>query len=117
MTLPVLTNLPAWTVSYRYAVNPSQSRTSNSVGAKIQAKRSNRKSTIASVTRSLRGAELSYFEWFVRSICNDGASKFTDSYQDQNGLSSGLVRIVDGSYSVETDTRNHTISCELEIFR
>ena len=53
----------------------------------------------------------------VQKIREAERALVVDAYQDQNGLQSGPVRIVDGRYTVETDLRFHTVSCELEIFR
>lgn len=112
--MPTLNYLPAWGVGYSYDVQGAVMRSDR--GPSRQRRTSQKIVTIASVTRNLRYAELPYFEWFVRGICNDGQLAFTDSYADGAGLSTGLVRILNGAYNVSTDTRNHIITCELEIF-
>ena len=113
--METLLYLNPWDASYSYVVSPSQGRTQGGIGYTRQASRGHRQSNIATVTRRLMLTELSYFEYFIREVVNAG--KYIDAYQDQNGLQSGPVRIVDGRYTVETDLRFHTVSCELEIFR
>ena len=115
--MATLLYLPAWSVGYSYGVDPSQTRTRVSQGFKRQAKDSHRHMVIADVTRKLQLSELPYFEWFVRGLANSGADKFTDSFIDHDGLQTGLIRIVNGEYSVNTDTRSHLVSCQIEIFR
>lgn len=114
--IPTLTKLPPWTVAYSYEVTPNQSR-SEGTGYKRQTGRSNRKVTVASVTRVLQGVELQYLIGFLRGECNGCQSKFRDVYADGDELQTGIVRIKDGAYSVKTNLHTHTFSCELEIFR
>lgn len=116
MTIPALLYLPPWSVNYSYDILPGVTRTVTS-GKTRQRKNSHRRTVIASVTRRLRKSELPYFEAFIRSVCSDGQSKFTDSFADHNGTQQGTVRIVGGEYSVTTDLNDHLVSCELEIFR
>ena len=108
--------LPAWSVNYAYGVSPNQRRTEDR-GYKRQRKKSHRNVVVASATRTLRLSEIHYFEHFVRDLLNDGADKFTDVYADANGLVTGTVRILGGSYTVASDGRLHTVTCDLEIFR
>lgn len=114
--MPTLEHLPPWTVEYSYEVDPSVLRTPELGGYRRQSKVTNRRVVMATAQRILKGAELPYFEWFVIGVCNSGASKFEDAYADHNGLQVGTVRIVGGSYEVSTDKREHTVTCELEIF-
>lgn len=114
--MPTMQYLPPWTVNYKYSVDPSQIRTGQR-GFKSQSKLSHRNIFRATVSRRLLLSQLPYFEWFVRGLCNNGESKFTDSYADQGGLQTAEMRIVDGKYSVKTDTRTHIVTCEIEVFR
>ena len=114
--MPTLTNLPPWSSSYSYTVEPGIQRTPSLNSFTRQSDINKRRVVIADVTRELQGAELPYFESFIRTLCNDGASKFVDTIADQLGLRQATIRIVDGSYSVETDLRMHTINCQIEIF-
>lgn len=113
--MPTLNYMPAWGVDYSYDVQPAVIRTET--GYSRQRRISQKRIIVASARRVLRGAELPYFEWFVRNICNDGQLAFADYYADGTGLVAGLVRIMNGAYNVSSDTRNHIITCELEIFR
>ena len=115
--MPTLEHLPNWTIDYSYDTEPAVLRATNLGGAMTQSKITGRRVVVASAERVLHGAELPYFEWFVIGVCQSGSLKFTDTYADHNGLQVGTVRIVDGTYTVVTDKRQHTISCELEIFR
>lgn len=117
MSLPALANLPPWSSRYGYKVRPSVVRTANRGGATTQRKRSHRKIMIGDVELRLKGAELPYFEWFVRGICNNGQSKFYGQYVDGDGVKTGIIRIVGGKYSVSTDLVKHTVKCQIEIFR
>lgn len=108
--------LPPWTVSYKYGVEPSQER-AKARGFKTQTRRSHRQIMTATATRRLVLSELPYFEWFIRGLCNNGQAKFIDSYADYNGLQAGVIRIVEGSYKVDTDLREHIVTCEIEVFR
>lgn len=113
--MPTLQYLPAWSVEYQYGVRPNTIRTRS--GKAVQRRMSHKNIVRASASLRLLGAQLPYFEYFVREVCNDGQLAFTGYYADQNGLNSGKIRILDGAYSVQTDYRRHIISCELEIFR
>jgi len=115
MTIPSLQYLPPWSIQYPYDINPSQTRTAQR-GFKRQASRGHRRTMIAQATRVLRLAELPYFEYFIREVCNDGALKFNDVYADGNGLNTGNIRLT-GGYSVSSDTRRHVVTCEIEVFR
>lgn len=115
--MPTLEHLPPWTVSYDYNVSPAVVRMQGTDGRRANRKVSHRRTVIANATRQLKWAELPYFEWFIRGICNEGANKFTDVYADHNGLQTGTIRLLDGAYSVSTDLRRHTVTCQLEIFR
>lgn len=108
-------SMPAWSVDYSYGFNPAVVRTE--AGISSQRRVSHRSSVVASATRRLLGAELPYFEYFIREICEDGRLKFTDKYADYNGLQTGTIRILNGAYSVSTDTRTHIVTCQIEIFR
>lgn len=116
--LTTVTDMPPWTINYSNRRNNAVVRTEYR-GYRQQADYSHRKVDIASVTRRLFGAELPYFESFIRNQCNDGQLAFTDKYKDGNGVQSGTIRIVDGSYTVSTNGKNSNwiVSCEIEIFR
>ena len=111
-----LEHLPAWQATYSYENNCGIIRTNNFRSATKQSNINGRRVRIADVTRVLRGAELPYFESFVRTHNKDGALKYIDTYVDHTGLQVGTVRIVEGTYNVQTDLRNHTITCSLEMF-
>lgn len=115
--MPQLLYLPAWDVNYSYNTDPNVLRNSNFGGNVTQSKVTSRRIIVASAQRVLRGIELPYFEYFVRTELLDGSKKYTDVYADHNGLVTGTVRILEGRYSVSTNRRTHTVSCELEIFR
>lgn len=115
--MATLEHLPPWTVEYSYSTDPAVLRTPSLGGSRRQSKVTGRRVVTASAERVLQGAELPYFEWFVIGVSQSGSLKFEDTYADHNGLQVGTVRIVDGTYTVVTDKRQHTISCELEIFR
>lgn len=115
--MPTLQYLPPWSVDYSYGTDPSVIRTRNSGGYVRQSRVMNKRIVTASATRELNGIELPYFEYFVRTELLDGSKKFTDSYADHNGLVVGTIRILGGEYSVRTNRRGHTVSCEIEIFR
>lgn len=117
MSLPTMQYLPAWTNAYSYSVEPATVRTQVAGCAKSQRQRSHRRVVIADVNLRLLGAQLPYFEWFVRGICNDGAGKFNGQYIDGGGLQNVVMRIVGGKYDVATNLRVHTVSCQIEIFR
>lgn len=114
--MPTLQHLPPWTISYKYSVSPSQTRT-REMGFKSQSRLSHRHLFTASASRRLLLSQLPYWEWFIRGLCNNGASKFTDYYADGNNLQTATIRLVDGAYSVKTDTRTHIVTCEIEVFR
>ena len=118
MAIPsiVASGIRPWSIEYKYDVTPNNIRTS-ARGFRRQSSGGNRHVMIASATRQLQLIELPYFEYFVREVCKDGSLKFTDVYADYNGLTTGTIRIVDGSYSVQTDTRRHLVTCEIEVFR
>lgn len=113
--MPTLNYLPPWQMDYSYEVVPDVLRGSR--GAPSQRAVSNRRIVIADVSRRLLGSELPYFEWFIREICKEGTLAFTDYYADGNDLTTGLIRIVDGAYSVSTNLRRHIVQCQIEIFR
>lgn len=115
--MPSLLYLPPWDVAYDYSTTPAVERTPDLGGFTRQSRVSLKRVVIANARRVLRGAELPYFEAFVREILNDGSLKFTDTYADHTGLATGIVRIVDGVYSVSTDKITHVVSCQIEIFR
>ena len=115
--MPVLQYLPRWTVNYSYDTDPAILRSPNLGGFVRQSKVRDNRVVIANAERRLRGSEILYFEWFIRGVCNDGAIKFDDYYADHNGLQFGTVRVLNGSYQVSTDKLNHTVTCQLEIFR
>lgn len=114
--MATLSNLPAWTVNYRYNIAPNTVRT-DVKGPRVQGQKGHRLVFMADVTRRLRRAELPYFEYFVREVLNDGADKYTDSYQDQSGLQTGTVRIVNGAYKVAGDRLNWVVTARIEVFR
>lgn len=109
--------LPPWQVDYSYDISPNVERSSLR-GKVTQSKKGHRRIMRASVNRLLRYSEIPYFEYFIREVNNDGAGKFTDTYQDENGtVTSGEIRIVDGAYDVVFDGRNARVSCQIEVFR
>lgn len=115
--MPTLSYLPEWTVNYSYNVSLPIVRTVGP-GKKNQAKKSHRHIYTAPAERILQGAQLPYFEHFVRNVCNEGASKFTDYYRDGNGSQQGDIRIVNGEYTVTfLSSKVYRISCEIEVFR
>lgn len=114
--MPTLSYLPPWQATYSFESNAGIVRTDNFRSFTRQSNINGRRVRIAEATRVLRGIELSYFEYFVRNECKDGALKFTDYYVDHTGLQTGLIRIVEGSYTVQTDLRNHTVTCQIEVF-
>ena len=114
--MPTLQYIPPWTVSYSYSVEPSVIRSPSLGGRRGQVKVRDNKIVVASASRVLIGAELPYFEYFIREILKDGSLKYTDVYADHNGLNTGTVRILGGVYNVSTDKRNSTLTCDLEIF-
>ena len=118
MAIPsiVASGIRPWSIEYQYDVTPNNTRTSQR-GFRRQASGGNRHIMLANATRQLQLIELPYFEYFVREVCKEGSLKFTDAYADYNGLTTGTIRIVDGSYSVQTDTRRHTVTCQIEVFR
>lgn len=114
--LTSVSDFPPWAIDWSFSLENPTTRTSYR-GFRRQARFSKKKVTLASATRKLTGIELPYFESFVRNQANDGQLKFTDKYKDGGGVQSGLVRIVNGSYTVTTNGTNHTVSCQLEVFR
>lgn len=114
--LTTVTDFPPWSIDYTFdqenAVTRSQGR-----GLKKQARYSKKQVTTASATRKLTGIELPYFEYFIRNECIDGSIKFTDRYKDGSGVQIGTIRIVNGAYTVVTNGINHTVTCQIEVFR
>ena len=108
-------SMPPWLMEYAYSVNPSVERSGLLPSA--QRKTSHRSIIVADVSRMLQGAQLPYFEYFVREVCNEGSDKFTDVYADSSGIVTGTIRIIGGRYNVTTDTRKHLVTCQIEIFR
>lgn len=114
--MPTLQHLPAWKIEYDYTLTNAILRDQNP-GYTRQARKSHRQIMIANAQRFLRGAQLPYWEHFILNVCREGSLKFTDYYADGNGVQQGLIRVVNGRYSVQTDTRNHIVSCQIEVFR
>ena len=114
--MPTLQYLPEWSVEYNYSLTNSILRDDNP-GYVDQKRNSHRQEMIASAQRILYGAELPYFEYFIQEICREGSLSFTDYYADGSGVVQGNVRILNGSYSVSTNSRNHIVTCQLEILR
>lgn len=114
--LTAISDFPPWSIDYSFDLSNPVDR-SSSRGLKSQASFSKRQVTIASAVRKLTGIELPYFEYFIREVCIDGSVKFTDRYKDGGGVQSGDIRIVDGAYVVSTNGINHTVSCQIEVFR
>lgn len=108
-------SMPPWSVEYDYSIDPGVVRTDGR--ASTQRKASHRRVMLGNATRVLQFSQLPYFEYFIRELCNDGADKFTDVYADYNGLVTGSIRLYNGSYSVQTNTRRHIVTCQIEIFR
>jgi hypothetical protein len=113
--MPTLNYLPPWSIDYAFEVVPDVIR--GGMAYPSQRAGSNKRIVMADVTRRLVGAELPYFEWFIREICSEGSLAFTDYYADGDGVASGTIRIVDGAYSVSTNLRRHIVQCRIEIFR
>jgi hypothetical protein len=114
--LTSVSDFPPWSIDWQFSQENPITRTSFR-GFKRQARFSKRQVTLAPATRKLTGIELPYFESFVRNQANDGQLKFIDKYKDGGGVQSGTVRIVNGKYTVVTNGINHTVSCQLEVFR
>lgn len=114
--LTTISDFPPWSIDYQFnqlqPVVRSQHR-----GYKRQSSHNHAQSTRAAVSRRIYGAMLPYFEYFIRSECDDGNLAFTDKYKDGGGVQTALVRIINGSYSVQTDGVRHLVRCEIEIFR
>lgn len=113
--METLNYLPAWTQSFNYNKLGTVNRESYN-GKVNQSKRSHRIIKTVSVTRLLIGAQLAYFEGFVKETLNQGRDKYIDSFTDGNAQTTAVVRIQNGSYTVNSDTRNHFVSCTLEVF-
>lgn len=116
--LTSVSDFPPWSIDYNFSENNAVVRSSER-GFKRQADYSHRKVTIASAVRHLYGAQLPYFESFIRTQCNDGQLAFTDKYKDGGGVTTGTVRLVDGAYVVTPNgsNKNYQVSCSVEIFR
>lgn len=114
--LTTVSDFPPWSIDYVFNQKNPVVRTEHR-GYKRQSSHNHKQITTARVTRKLYGVMLPYFESFVRTECDDGSLAFTDKYKDGGGVQSGLVRIIGGSYRVETDGVRHTVTCNIEIFR
>jgi hypothetical protein len=114
--MATLLHLPPWAIDYSMTQENAVTRTKRK-GFKRQSSYSHRKVSVVSVTRRLYGAQLPYFEHFVRTILVDGSLSFTDLYKDGSGVQSGTMRIIDGAYKVTTNGLNHVVSCTIEVFR
>lgn len=114
--MPTLNYINPWLIDYSYNIAPSQTRTTTP-GFTRQAKKSHRHIYRGPASLLLRGAELPYFEYFVKETLKEGSLKFTGYYADQSGTQTGTIRIVNGAYSVAFDGRNGRVSCEIEVFR
>lgn len=114
--MATLLYLPPWSIDYSMTQENAVTRTQHK-GFKRQSSFSHKKVSIVSVTRRLYGAQLPYFEHFIRTLEEDGSLPFTDSYKDGAGVQSGLMRIVNGAYKVDTNGLNHVVSCNIEVFR
>jgi hypothetical protein len=114
--LTTVTDFPPWAIDYASAIQNPVTRTQQR-GFSRQSSFSQRRVTTVSASRRLAGIELPFFESFVRTQCNDGQLSFTDRYKDGDGVQTGIIRIVDGYYSVSTNGRNHVVTCVIEVFR
>lgn len=116
MTL-TLSKLDPWVQSYSFDESYALSRTSLD-GKTNQSKISQRGKTIAQVSRRLYGAEFPYFEYFLRVLNRDGKDWFFDDYLDgSEGKIKTKIRILNGSYTVNSDGFNHIVTCTIEIDR
>jgi len=71
---------------------------------------------VAELTRRLWRFELGYWEYFIRVLCKEGSLKFTDYFADGQGLRQIEIRLIDGSYDVQSDdSRKFTINCSAEV--
>lgn len=114
--MATLLYLDPWLINYDQATNYNVVR-SQAFGKINQKRNSHRKIDVARASRILVGAQVPYFEWFVRGINNDGQSKFTDYYADSSGVQQGTVRILNGSYTLTPIGGSWRVECELEVFR
>lgn len=114
--MSTLQYLDPWLIDYssttRYNIVRSQA-----FGKTNQSRKSHRKIDVARAQRILVGAQVPYFEWFIRGINNDGQSKFTDYYTDGSGVQQGEVRIRDGSYTLTPIGGSFRVECIIEVFR
>jgi len=112
-----LTHLKPWIVDYSYSVG-ANNVSSSGVGVRAKRGLSRRRIMRAQVSRRLFGLEVLYFEGFIKTKLKDCSQKFIDKYADGEGLvQSGVMRIIDGSYSAVHDIRGAVVSCEIEVFR
>lgn len=116
MATPTLLYLPAW-------VQPTNLNVLSPVIQTVEGgKFASRKLSSSymhrqmSVERFLFRAELPYFEHFIRSVCDEGHKPFNDKFIDENGvLQTAKIKLINGAYSVVTDSRNHRLTCRIEI--
>lgn len=116
--LTTVTDFQPWSLDYTIRHGNAVTRTKMR-GYKKQQSYSHREVMIVDATRRLVGVELPYFESFVRTELDEGSLAFTDKYKDGGGVQSGTVRIVGGSYRVDSGGANFVwdVSCQLEVFR
>ena len=115
--MPTMQYLNPWLVDYDYELSAAVISNGIQGGIREQRKVNHRVSIVANARRYLQGNQLAYFEHFIREVCTDGSIKFTDAYADYNGVTNGLIRIINGEYFVRTDRVRHTVECQIEIFR
>ena len=116
--LTTVTDFQPWAIDYNISHGNAVTRTQQR-GYKKQASYSHREVMLVDATRRLQGAELPFFESFVRTECDEGTLAFTDKYKDGGGVQSGSMRIVNGAYTVAPAGSNFVwdVSCQLEVFR
>ena len=114
--LTTISDFPPRTVIYNPEFRNAITRTDQR-GFKRQARYSQSQTMIVDVSRVLSGSQLPYFESFVHGQIDYGRDAYTDRYKDGSGVQSGTVRIVNGKYEVETIGINHTVRCQIEVFR
>lgn len=111
--LTLVSDFPPWSIDYVISVEAPIAVTEQK-GYRRQENYAKRKITKAAVSRRLTGIELPFWEWFVRDKINSGQLSFTDKYKNGGGVQTGETRLLT-NYSVETNGKNHTVKCEVEI--
>jgi len=110
--MSTLSYFDPWLISYNQSVRNPVRRTEN-IGKKTQGKNSHREIVTASASRVLIGAQVPYFEYFIREVADGG--KFTDYYADGSGVQQGEIRII-GGYRISPSNGHFVIDCDIEVF-